>query len=302
VALWLFSTLIRLVVYSEARTKTATNIHWSSYVVGLSLVFGLLAFIFAALLLLLSQFIATLILLSILALNRVFFKSHFNSFERKISESGLIEDNDLAIRLGYKVRDKGAFFVNVVDRPIIESFDGQYKNQTEWRENKSFYSEWLVIENDHIIVNPGHIDVSTNDGIENVSYDTNSPRMYAWNGCTPKFRFLWFIAGTPDLWTQVIGLETTKGSVRDKRFMVWKAAYRASLIHDALYQYLYSIPIDVSEVDKLFYRHLVKDGVPSWLASVYYLAVKLGGAKDVKNAPDGKFTRQEQVKAEYLSR
>ena len=75
VALWLFSTLIRLVVYSEARTKTATNIHWSSYCVGLSLVFGLVAFIIAALFLVLSQFIATLILLSILArypLSKVF--------------------------------------------------------------------------------------------------------------------------------------------------------------------------------------------------------------------------------------
>ena len=53
-------------------------------------------------------------------------------------------------------------------------------------------------------------------------------------------------------------------------------------------------------VDKLFHRHLLEDGVPPWLASLYYLAVKFSGAKDVKEANAEKFNLQKDISATYF--
>ena len=60
----------------------------------------------------------------------------------------------------------------------------------------------------------------------------------------------------------------------------------ASLIHDALYQYLDNIPLSKIEVNKLFYDMLIEAGMPRILARVYYFSVhKFGGSDVLPNDP-----------------
>lgn len=108
-----------------------------------------------------------------------------------------------------------------------------------------FDSEWLKIESNGKITVKG----SHKNG-------------YTWDGCTPKFNvFDLFIIGTPD------GIKDVKTGK--------PKTYYASLIHDALYQYLDSIPFSREEVDLLFYEML--EGFA--LRGIYYWFVKTFGRR-----------------------
>lgn len=89
---------------------------------------------------------------------------------------------------------------------------------------------------------------------------------YAWDGCTPKFSLLGLIiVGTPD---GHIDVETMKPKT-----------YYASLVHDALYQYLDTIPIPRKEIDRVFLEMLKETAFP--LAFLYYIAVRIFGGVGV---------------------
>lgn len=65
---------------------------------------------------------------------------------------------------------------------------------------------------------------------------------YSWDGCTPKFSvFDFFVMGTPD------------GILSDKTGK--PKAYHASLVHDALYQFLPELPPD----NKIYTRKMADD-------------------------------------------
>ena len=55
----------------------------------------------------------------------------------------------------------------------------------------------------------------------------------------------------------------------------------ASLVHDALYQYLNNIPLTKIEVDQLFHDMLIEAGMPRHMAMGYHYLVKKFGASDV---------------------
>ncbi len=118
---------------------------------------------------------------------------------------------------------------------------------TGWVLEKEFDSKWLKISKDGVIT------VKANE------------KGYAWDGCTPKKSFLnLLIIGVPD------------GHI-DHRTMK-EYTYYASLIHDALYQYLDTIPITKEEVDLLFLKMLGDFK----LRHIYYFFVKYFGARGVK--------------------
>ena len=89
---------------------------------------------------------------------------------------------------------------------------------------------------------------------------------YTWDGCTPKISFFdLFIIGTPD---GILHRETGKPKT-----------YFASLVHDALYQFLPDMPdkniITRRDADDLFRRLLIEyEFAPNW---VYWAAVRLFG-------------------------
>ena len=88
---------------------------------------------------------------------------------------------------------------------------------------------------------------------------------YSWDGCTPKRSFLNLsIIGVPD------------GHI-DYRTMR-PFTYHASLVHDALYQYLDTIPVRKKEVDWLFLI-MLGDFKLRW---IYYVMVRLFGGRGVK--------------------
>lgn len=79
------------------------------------------------------------------------------------------------------------------------------------------------------------------------------PKRYMWNGNSPKF-FIWdIVVGTPD-------------GIDDK-------ALEASLVHDALYQYLKDIGIKRSLADKIYLR-LLNDFKPRY---IYYSLLRCFG-------------------------
>ena len=86
---------------------------------------------------------------------------------------------------------------------------------------------------------------------------------YAWNGCSPKFCFFDLLLGTPD---GVVNANTGRPKT-----------YFASLIHDALYQFLKvsPTPLTRSQADGCFLR-LMKESDFS-LAYLYWAAVRLFG-------------------------
>ena len=55
----------------------------------------------------------------------------------------------------------------------------------------------------------------------------------------------------------------------------------ASLVHDALYQYLNNIPLSKIEVDQLFHDMLIEAGMPKLMAMTYHFLVIKFGASDV---------------------
>ncbi len=117
---------------------------------------------------------------------------------------------------------------------------------TGWELEKEFDSKWLHISKDGVIT------VKANE------------KGYAWDGCTPKVSiFNLFILGVPD------------GHV-DYRTME-PFTYRASLVHDALYQYLDTIPVTKEKVDWLFLKMLGDFK----LRYVYHFFVKYFGGRNV---------------------
>ena len=87
-------------------------------------------------------------------------------------------------------------------------------------------------------------------------------RGYAWDGCTPRVCFVDFSLGVPD---GVVHARTGKPKT-----------YYASLIHDALYQFLPDgVPLTRRQADDCFLRLMARDDfAPRY---VYFAAVRLLG-------------------------
>ena len=84
---------------------------------------------------------------------------------------------------------------------------------------------------------------------------------FAWDGCSPKVKFLDMLIGTPDGATD---LSTNRPKT-----------YFASLFHDAMYQNKSTIPLSRYDVDQIFLKMLKFSDFK--LAKLYYLAVRLFG-------------------------
>jgi hypothetical protein len=85
---------------------------------------------------------------------------------------------------------------------------------------------------------------------------------YAWNGCTPKLCFLDLLIGTPD--------GTVYGGTGKRK------TYYASLIHDALYQFLREAsPLTRGDADRFFLRLMQESEFV--LARLYWLVVRAFG-------------------------
>lgn len=123
--------------------------------------------------------------------------------------------------------------------------DYTYK-ESGWRLAQPFEAEWLRIGLS------GEITIKANQ------------QGYAWDGCTPKRSLLNLaIIGVPD------------GHVDYRTGLPY--TYHASLVHDALYQYLDTIPVTKSQVDQLFLEMLGDFK----LRRLYYWMVRLFGARRV---------------------
>lgn len=87
-------------------------------------------------------------------------------------------------------------------------------------------------------------------------------RGYAWDGCTPKVCVLDLVLGTPD---GVVSSRTGRPKT-----------YHASLVHDALYQFLPDgLPLTRAQADRCFLLLMSETGFR--LRYVYYLAVRALG-------------------------
>jgi len=87
-------------------------------------------------------------------------------------------------------------------------------------------------------------------------------RGYAWNGCSPKFRLLDLLVGTPE---GVVNARTGQ-----------RKTYYASLVHDALYQFLGDgLPLARKQADLVFLFLMRESGFR--LAPVYWLFVRAFG-------------------------
>src|SRR5690606_37527645 len=104
-----------------------------------------------------------------------------------------------------------------------------------------------------------------------------------WDGCTPKVPFYWLaIIGIPDWWEKPHRVLRLCGEELREEEVFWPLAHPASLVHDALYQYLNAAPVAKHEADLLFLRMLREAGMAWPLAFAYCLAVRLFGAPDVR--------------------
>lgn len=85
---------------------------------------------------------------------------------------------------------------------------------------------------------------------------------YAWDGCTPKVVVCDIVIGTPDGATHAL---TGKPK-----------AYYASLLHDALYQFLDAgLPMSRKDADEVFLELLTRDSFAP--RGLYYAAVRVFG-------------------------
>jgi hypothetical protein len=85
---------------------------------------------------------------------------------------------------------------------------------------------------------------------------------YAWDGCTPKFSLWDILVGTPDGMTNTC---TKKPKT-----------YYASLMHDALCQFLEASPVTRRNADRIFLELMTRDNfAPRFL---YYAVVRLFGS------------------------
>lgn len=173
---------------------------------------------------------------------------------------------------GFASRDHDGPWINYLDQPFARhcpEFTGRF-----------FYSEWLLIHDGLLVINPGRSQVDLFE--QSVRYDFTCPTTYAWDGCTPKVPFYWLaLIGIPDWWEthhRVLGLQ--HGELIERQ-VFWPLTHPASLVHDALYQYLNVLPLAKHEADLLFLRMLREAGMIWPLAFAYYLAVRLFGAPDV---------------------
>jgi len=179
---------------------------------------------------------------------------------------------------GFASRDHAGPWLNYIDQPFLRrcpEFAGRY-----------FYAEWLVIHDGLLIVNPGQSTVDAER--RQVHYDFARPTTYAWDGCTPKVPFYWLaIIGIPDWWEKPHRMLQLRGGAICAAEVFWPLAHPASLVHDALYQYLDAAPVAKHEADLLFYRMLREAGMLRPLAFAYYLAVRLFGAPEVRGPTPG---------------
>ena len=87
-------------------------------------------------------------------------------------------------------------------------------------------------------------------------------RGYAWNGCSPKFRVLDLLVGTPE---GVVNARTGE-----------RKTYFASLVHDALYQFRsVGLPLSRAQCDRCFLLLMRESGFA--LAPLYWAAVRVFG-------------------------
>jgi len=122
--------------------------------------------------------------------------------------------------------------------------DYSYKSAITGR---TFENEWFKLDKDGTVTVKG-----------------SHKKGYAWDGCSPKFKFRDVcLIGIPDA---VLNWKTKKPKT-----------YYASMIHDVFYQFSYAVKSFVSrkEVDLLFYDILKENNFR--LAKVYYGAVRLLG-------------------------
>jgi hypothetical protein len=178
---------------------------------------------------------------------------------------------------GFHSRDREGPWINYIDYPLVKA--------APCADGRRFYGEWLIIHDGTIVVNPG---MSTVDHTsKTVSYDYSVKRAYAWDGCTPKRFFFWIaIAGTPDWWHGARTIRTIDAPNRVvERSVVWQLAHHASLVHDALYQYLEHIPLSRQDVDRLFYEMLKESGMCRSVAKIYHLAVRWFGPGPDRTVP-----------------
>jgi hypothetical protein len=131
--------------------------------------------------------------------------------------------------------------------PYVFTEMSDFRYRTNWKLEKPFISDWLEISLD------GMVTVKANVA------------GYSWDGCTPKLDILNLV---------VIGVPDGHKDYRTQK----PYTYYASMVHDALYQYLDSIPISKNQVDLLFLKMLGDFK----LRQFYYFAVKFFGARNVK--------------------
>jgi hypothetical protein len=138
-----------------------------------------------------------------------------------------------------------------------------------------FAVRWIfVLDADYIYSLRGHLPSDWNEGYAFIDekgrrrleiHPNGDARVlggYAWDGCTPKFSVCDIVIGTPD----GIPNETTKKP----------KAYFASLMHDALYQFLDAhLPLSRAQADRLFLEILTRDNFAP--RRIYYLAVRVFG-------------------------
>jgi hypothetical protein len=122
-----------------------------------------------------------------------------------------------------------------------------YVCESGWTLDQPFHSQWLEISTS------GQIRVKANEG------------GYAWDGCTPKWSLLNLcIVGAPD------------GHIDYRTMQPY--TYAASLVHDALYQYLDSVPVAKEDIDRLFLQMLGDFK----LRRIYYWFVRCCGGRGVR--------------------